>query len=147
MNPLSLYIHVPFCLSKCAYCDFASYPGREGDWARYFEALWGEIGGWKSALRGYEAATVFVGGGTPPRALPLAIAAVISQQRRLRDREEGGGGSEWSGRWVEVESRNRGGAEGAVWCSSCKQKSTPRRRGPLVHGCTPCATHLASRVR
>lgn len=65
MNPLSLYIHVPFCASKCAYCDFASYPGREGDWARYFEALWGEIEGWRPALRGYEAATVFVGGGTP----------------------------------------------------------------------------------
>ncbi len=65
MNPLSLYIHVPFCASKCAYCDFASYPGREGDWARYFEALWGEIEGWRTAIRGYEAATVFVGGGTP----------------------------------------------------------------------------------
>ena len=63
--PLSLYVHIPFCASKCAYCDFASFPDREGDWRRYFEALWGELDGWREALAGHEVATVFFGGGTP----------------------------------------------------------------------------------
>ena len=65
MKPLSIYVHIPFCKSKCAYCDFASFPGREGDWARYFVALADEIDGWKPRLNGYEVATVFFGGGTP----------------------------------------------------------------------------------
>ena len=65
MKPLSVYIHIPFCVSKCAYCDFASFPNREGDWQRYFETLWREIGTWKPKLSGYEAVTLFIGGGTP----------------------------------------------------------------------------------
>lgn len=65
MRSLSLYFHIPFCASKCAYCDFASYPGREADWRRYFEALWGELARWKPSLGGYEAVTAYFGGGTP----------------------------------------------------------------------------------
>ncbi len=34
MPPLGLYVHVPFCARKCAYCDFASWPGRENDMPR-----------------------------------------------------------------------------------------------------------------
>ncbi|MBQ8110860.1 MAG: radical SAM family heme chaperone HemW [Clostridia bacterium] len=81
MQTLSLYFHVPFCASKCAYCDFASYPGREGDWARYFEALWAELDGWKAALRGYEAATVFFGGGTPTLVDAGYIVETLSRAR------------------------------------------------------------------
>ena len=65
MKPLSLYIHIPFCASKCAYCDFASYPGRESAWARYFDALWAELEGWRPKLAGRECTTLFIGGGTP----------------------------------------------------------------------------------
>ena len=39
MRPLAIYVHVPFCVRKCAYCDFASFAGREGQWHDYFEAL------------------------------------------------------------------------------------------------------------
>ena len=38
-KPLGLYIHIPFCKSKCAYCDFYSLPGREADMDRYVSAL------------------------------------------------------------------------------------------------------------
>mgnify|MGYP000870751049 FL=1 len=64
-TPIGLYVHVPFCRSKCAYCDFASQAGREADIPRYVEAMIREI-----ARRGEEtghpcADTVFLGGGTP----------------------------------------------------------------------------------
>lgn len=71
MKPLSLYLHVPFCASKCAYCDFASFPGREGDCARYFEVLWGEMRLWSDITDfgrlsdRYLMSTAFIGGGTP----------------------------------------------------------------------------------
>ena len=39
MKPLSVYLHVPFCAKKCDYCDFASFPGREADWGRYFDEI------------------------------------------------------------------------------------------------------------
>lgn len=63
--PIGLYVHVPFCVSKCAYCDFASYAGRQAEIPRYVEAVVREI-----ARRGVEtshprAETVFLGGGTP----------------------------------------------------------------------------------
>ncbi len=63
--PIGLYVHVPFCVSKCAYCDFASYAGRETDIPRYVEAVVEEI-----IRRGEEtghpmADTIFLGGGTP----------------------------------------------------------------------------------
>jgi len=65
--PIGLYVHVPFCASKCAYCDFASYAGREADMPRYVDAVVEEI-----ARRGAEtghprAETIFLGGGTPSR--------------------------------------------------------------------------------
>ena len=63
--PIGLYVHVPFCVSKCAYCDFASYAGREADIPRYVDAVVREI-----TRRGEEtghpkADTIFLGGGTP----------------------------------------------------------------------------------
>ena len=71
MKPLALYIHIPFCASKCAYCDFASWPNREGEWARYFEALWGELESWRGRLEGREVRTAFFGG--PGRLAPSPI--------------------------------------------------------------------------
>ena len=71
MKPLSIYVHVPFCAKKCAYCDFASYPGRETDWRRYFDEIATEIRLWSDRtdfglLSGrYRVISVFIGGGTP----------------------------------------------------------------------------------
>ena len=88
-SSLSLYFHVPFCLSKCAYCDFASYPGREGDWRRYFEALWRELERGQSALPGREIATAFFGGGTPTLVDAGYIEETLALARRAwRFRED-----------------------------------------------------------
>ena len=65
MRQVSLYIHIPFCVKKCVYCDFASYPGQEALWHRYYSALIEELCSWQSALSDAEIPTVFLGGGTP----------------------------------------------------------------------------------
>ena len=64
-QPIGLYVHVPFCVSKCAYCDFASYAGREADIPRYVDAVVREITR-RGAETGHpKADTIFLGGGTP----------------------------------------------------------------------------------
>ncbi|NLY00437.1 MAG: radical SAM family heme chaperone HemW [Rhodopirellula sp.] len=64
-HPIGLYMHVPFCVSKCAYCDFASYASREVDIPRYVDAVVREIAR-RGELAGHPRAdTVFLGGGTP----------------------------------------------------------------------------------
>jgi oxygen-independent coproporphyrinogen-3 oxidase len=64
-QPIGLYVHVPFCVSKCAYCDFASYAGREADIPRYVDAAVREITR-RGAETGHpKADTIFLGGGTP----------------------------------------------------------------------------------
>ena len=83
MNPLSLYFHVPFCASKCAYCDFASFPGREGDWKKYFEALWDEMDGWRERLAERAVVTAFFGGGTPTLVPAEYIRETLDRARVL----------------------------------------------------------------
>ena len=61
----SLYIHIPFCISKCAYCDFVSFPKRERDWDAYLDALIDEIESWRPLFEKRGVETVFIGGGTP----------------------------------------------------------------------------------
>ncbi|MBO6205617.1 MAG: radical SAM family heme chaperone HemW [Lachnospiraceae bacterium] len=65
MKPLAIYIHIPFCVRKCAYCDFLSFPGTEEMQEQYIQKLLWEIRENASAYRGYEVKTVFIGGGTP----------------------------------------------------------------------------------
>lgn len=62
---LQLYVHIPFCVEKCAYCDFLSWTAKETDQRRYAEALTREIEIRAKAYKGYKVTTVFVGGGTP----------------------------------------------------------------------------------
>ena len=62
---ISLYVHVPFCQTKCPYCDFNTYQGIEGLMSPFLEALSAEIVAWGRALGGPPVNTVFFGGGTP----------------------------------------------------------------------------------
>ena len=66
-KPIGLYVHIPFCVRKCAYCDFCSYPESGVSAAsreEYISALAEEIRGYKRAER-IALDTVFFGGGTP----------------------------------------------------------------------------------
>lgn len=82
-RPLALYIHIPFCASKCAYCDFASFPGREDTWAHYLHVLKDEIRWWSKTgkMADYEVNTLFVGGGTPSL-LPAEMMGEIMETLR-----------------------------------------------------------------
>lgn len=78
MNPLAIYLHVPFCARKCAYCDFASFSGRQDVWQPYFTALHSEIDAWADELCAYEAHSIFFGGGTPSLVPAEYITAALS---------------------------------------------------------------------
>ena len=64
-GPIALYVHVPFCATKCPYCDFNTYASIEGLMEPYAEALRTELGFWGRALGSPGVSTVFFGGGTP----------------------------------------------------------------------------------
>lgn len=60
---IGLYIHIPFCVQKCKYCDFISFVDREEAIAKYIVTLKEEIK--KENLENYEIKTIYIGGGTP----------------------------------------------------------------------------------
>ena len=62
---LELYLHIPFCVKKCNYCDFFSAAGSREEQEAYVQAMIQEICGYKDSLHSYEVKTVFLGGGTP----------------------------------------------------------------------------------
>lgn len=64
-RPLGLYVHIPFCVKKCAYCDFLSFPAGEEEKERYVEALCTEIRANRENAAEYRVETVYFGGGTP----------------------------------------------------------------------------------
>ena len=64
-RPLGLYIHIPFCKAKCAYCDFYSLAHSEAQMDAYCTALKGDLVRWADAAKGYSVDTVYFGGGTP----------------------------------------------------------------------------------
>ncbi len=65
LSCLELYIHIPFCVRKCAYCDFLSFPSGEEERERYVERLTEEIEEAGAVSEGYVATAIFFGGGTP----------------------------------------------------------------------------------
>jgi oxygen-independent coproporphyrinogen-3 oxidase len=77
MEPLALYIHWPFCLAKCPYCDFNSHVRETIDQARFAAALRTELA-WEAARLGRRPlASIFFGGGTPSLMDPATVAALI----------------------------------------------------------------------
>ena len=65
-QPISLYLHRPFCVKKCHYCDFLSFPGCSlSRQAEYVDAMIQEIHAYREAAEDYEVKTIFLGGGTP----------------------------------------------------------------------------------
>ena len=74
---MGLYIHVPFCKTKCPYCDFNTYQGIESQMESYLEAATTELRLWGQALGNPPVRTVFFGGGTPSYLPDGDVAAIL----------------------------------------------------------------------
>ncbi len=83
MEPLALYIHWPFCLAKCPYCDFNSHVRGRIDQPGFAAALRAELA-WEAARLGRRTlVSIFFGGGTPSLMDPATVAALIADATRL----------------------------------------------------------------
>ena len=76
MKRAGVYIHIPYCVSKCAYCDFLSRPGKTDEMERYAESLSDEIES-SEELSECECDTVFLGGGTPTAMPPFLLERIF----------------------------------------------------------------------
>lgn len=65
LKPLSIYIHIPFCIQKCLYCDFLSYPASDENKRCYVNLLLAEIEQQSQFYDSHSIISVFIGGGTP----------------------------------------------------------------------------------
>jgi oxygen-independent coproporphyrinogen-3 oxidase len=83
MDPLALYIHWPFCLSKCPYCDFNSHVREKIPQARMVAALRRELAHEAARIGPRRLTSVFFGGGTPSLLDPENVAALLSDARAL----------------------------------------------------------------
>jgi putative oxygen-independent coproporphyrinogen III oxidase len=80
---IGIYIHWPFCESKCAYCDFNSHVRDSIDHARWRAALLAELRFEAALLPGRTVASIFFGGGTPSLMQPETVAALIEAVKSL----------------------------------------------------------------
>ena len=82
-DAFGVYIHWPFCLSKCPYCDFNSHVRHSGiDEARFVRAFTAEIAAIAARVPGRTVSTIFIGGGTPSLMQPATVAAVLDAVAR-----------------------------------------------------------------
>lgn len=75
---LELYLHIPFCVKKCNYCDFFSASGTEEEQVAYVSAMVQEIQSYQELSREYEVQTIFLGGGTPSLLTPEQIEQIFN---------------------------------------------------------------------
>ncbi len=86
---LSIYIHIPFCVRKCNYCDFLSFPADETAREAYVETLLAEMKLEAGKYEGYRTTTVFLGGGTPSLLTAEQIKRILNCLRNCFPFEEG----------------------------------------------------------
>lgn len=79
MRELELYVHIPFCMKKCLYCDFLSDPADEKEQFAYMEGLLREIAYYGTRLSDTVISTIYIGGGTPSWLQEDYIAALMQE--------------------------------------------------------------------
>lgn len=85
---IGIYIHIPFCLSKCFYCDFASYSKKEDKIELYVNALCNEIIQNAEILSEYTITTIYIGGGTPSYIDGKYIKQIMDTLNMFIDKEK-----------------------------------------------------------
>ena len=91
MENLELYLHIPFCVRKCAYCDFLSHTPEKGEIEAYVKALKEEITSYKNIFDSCQVSTIFFGGGTPSLLTAEQMKEILDGVRthfRLEDTAE-----------------------------------------------------------
>jgi len=86
LPPLALYVHLPWCLKKCPYCDFNSHAIQgtaPPPWERYLQALRADLEASLPLVWGRPVHSVFIGGGTPSLLAPEALERLLSDLRAL----------------------------------------------------------------
>src|SRR5204863_7315838 len=83
MKPLGLYIHWPFCLSKCPYCDFNSHVREKVDQKRWKMALLNELESTAQNQGDSTLVSVFLGGGTPSLMEPETVGALLEKAKAI----------------------------------------------------------------
>ncbi len=83
MEKFGIYVHIPFCLSKCKYCDFNSYAGQENLQQDYLRALVKEIRLYGDIAKDRVVDTIFIGGGTPSCMFSGAISTIIVEIKKV----------------------------------------------------------------
>lgn len=81
---LELYLHIPFCVRKCRYCDFLSFAKNEEVQDAYVQALCEEIKGWDGFVN-RPISTIFIGGGTPTILPARKISRILETIQEKRD--------------------------------------------------------------
>ncbi|EZP52983.1 MULTISPECIES: radical SAM family heme chaperone HemW [Sphingomonas] len=81
-TPLALYVHWPFCVSKCPYCDFNSHVRDSVDQQAWRDALLADLAHEARALPGRRLGSIFFGGGTPSLMPPATVAAILDAAQR-----------------------------------------------------------------
>ena len=76
-DALALYVHWPFCVSKCPYCDFNSHVREQVDQDRWRDALLADLAYEAAQTRGRRLTSIFFGGGTPSLMPPATVEALI----------------------------------------------------------------------
>jgi oxygen-independent coproporphyrinogen-3 oxidase len=90
LPPLALYVHLPWCLKKCPYCDFNSHErGQTLDESRYVDALLADLEAALPQVWGRRVVSVFIGGGTPSLFSPAAIERLLGGVRARLPLEPG----------------------------------------------------------
>lgn len=82
LSCLELYIHIPFCVRKCAYCDFLSFPSGEEERERYVECLTEEIEEAGAVSGRYVVTAIFLGGGTPSVLTPEQTKGILEAVKK-----------------------------------------------------------------
>jgi putative oxygen-independent coproporphyrinogen III oxidase len=85
LETAGLYVHVPFCLTRCGYCDFNAYAGLDHLASRYIAALLREAELVAPAWEGVEVTTVFLGGGTPTTLPAADLRGLLERLRAVLD--------------------------------------------------------------
>lgn len=80
--PLGLYIHIPFCAQKCAYCDFYSLPGAEGKMDEYVRAVSAHLAEVAPRAAQHSVDTIYFGGGTPSYLGPKRLKVLLSSVQK-----------------------------------------------------------------